>query len=68
MHICTSGSPKRIRSTLAYTATPSSGEPEVQDMHGQSLPADVAARYKARNAAVAALQGRLFDINTTSRS
>jgi hypothetical protein len=50
--------------TLAYTATfPQSGEPEVQDMRGQSLPANAAVRYKARNAAVAALQGRLFDIN-----
>jgi hypothetical protein len=50
--------------TLAYTATfRQSGEPEVQDMRGVSLPADVAVRYKARNAAVAALQGRLFDIN-----
>lgn len=48
--------------TLAYTVTfRQSGEPEVQDMRGQPLPAAVAVRYKARNAAIAALQGRLFD-------
>ena len=47
---------------LAYTANfRQSGKPEVQDVRGQSLPAAVAVRYKARETATASLRGRLFD-------
>lgn len=50
--------------TLAYTVNFSgSGKPKVQDMRGRPLPQEVAVQYKARNTAVAAVQGRLFDIN-----
>lgn len=48
--------------TLAFTASfGQSGKLEVQDMRGQSLPADVAVRYKARETATAALRGQLFN-------
>jgi len=48
--------------TIAYTVnSPLSSKPEVQDMRGQLLPADVAVRYKARETATAAVRGRLFD-------
>ena len=48
--------------TLAYTVIfRQSGEPEVQDMRGQPLPPQVAVRFKARETAVAAVRGRLFD-------
>ena len=47
---------------LAYTVSfRRSAEPEVQDMRGESLPADVAVRYKARETGAAAVRGRLFD-------
>lgn len=47
---------------LAYTARfRKAGKPEVADMRGQLLPADIALRYKARQTAAAALSGRLFD-------
>lgn len=37
--------------------------PEVQDKRGQPLPPKVALRYKALETALAALQGKFFDIN-----
>lgn len=48
--------------SLAYTVSfRGSGKPEVQDMRRQSLPDQIAVRYKARGTAMAALRGRLFD-------
>lgn len=48
--------------TLAYTVSfRQSGTPEVQDMRGQSLPPQVAVRFKARETAAAAVKGRLFN-------
>lgn len=47
---------------LAYTVTfHGSAKPEVEDRRGQPLPPNIAVRYKARQSAVAALAGKLFD-------
>src|SRR5204863_169400 len=49
---------------LAYTVTfHGSAKPEVEDVRGQSLPPKVALRYKARDTASAALEGKFFDAN-----
>jgi hypothetical protein len=49
---------------LAYAVTfEGSKTPVVLDKRGQSLPPEIALRYKARETAVAALQGKFFDIN-----
>jgi len=37
--------------------------PVVQDKRGQPLPPEIALRYKARETAIAALEGKFFDIN-----
>jgi hypothetical protein len=48
--------------TLAYTVSFSqAGALEVKDMRGQSLPAHIAVRFRARETAAAAVRGRLFD-------
>lgn len=47
---------------IAYTVTfRGSDIPKVEDRHGQPLPPDVAVRYKARQTAIAALEGKTFD-------
>jgi len=48
---------------LAYTVTFRGGKPQVEDRHGQPLPANVALRYKARNTAAAAVRDKLFDVS-----
>jgi hypothetical protein len=49
--------------SLAYTVTfRDSAKPEVQDVRGQPLPPNIAVRFKARQSAVEALKGRLFNI------
>ena len=40
-----------------------SKKPAVQDKRGQPLPPEIVLRYKARETASAALQGKFFDIN-----
>lgn len=51
-------------STLAYTVTFHGSErPAVNDHRGQPLPPNIAVRYKARQTAVVALQGKFFYAN-----
>lgn len=51
-------------SCLAYEVTfQGSKRPAVQDKRGQPLPMEIAVRYKAREAALRALEGKFFDIN-----
>ena len=47
--------------TLAYTASFRGAGAEVADTGGQSLPAHIALRYRARETAAAAVRGKLFD-------
>jgi hypothetical protein len=39
-----------------------SGHPEIEDHRSEALPQQIALRYKARQTALAALKGKLFDV------
>lgn len=50
--------------TLAYTVTfHGSMNPDLEDVRGQPLPANIALRYKARQTAADALKGKLYKLD-----
>jgi hypothetical protein len=50
--------------SIAYTVTfHGLANPQVEDHRGDPLPPNIAVRYKARNTAIKALKGKLYNIN-----